>query len=525
MRSSSSDRNRINIAASAQKVDVDNRISLRFYYRIADNILRQASGSHLGDDGMQGPYWITGVRGPCKQLTLGCGQKSVMSMVYSELCSWLAIVLGCIVGQCLVSETIPRHRDYRSSPPRQKESLKKNLKPVVQQKINELNSKLAYQQNGQGKFSSNNSLDFSPVKKQTSASYGLIKAVRPTAGEFVYQGSRSQPFSYVRPVEEHARRLSLTLPPPKEETLSRHSILGPNGLKGQWRPPIIDKGIKYPSNIDLSPVELPSLQHSLEDESLKKKDNSIAEHHKSELDSILTQSEDCQPHPQPQPQHDQEPPSLISFETTETSARIEVIRQPSPPPVLAEVQDLVPAVSPCVNEAGCKTEIPSSDSSVHVEAPMQLHISTALMESFMKLAKSNTKKNLETCGVLAGLLKNRKFYITALIIPKQESTSDSCQTTNEEEIFEVQDKRSLFPLGWIHIMLPESVAIVMAPRDSSRNHGIFRLTAPGGMSVIKQCDQRGFHPHSQPPDGGPIYKTCTDVYMNPDLKFEVIDLR
>ncbi|KAG5009404.1 hypothetical protein JHK87_017919 [Glycine soja] len=575
MRSSSSDRNRINIAASAQKVDVDNRISLRFYYRIADNILRQASGSHLGDDGMQGPYWITGVRGPCKQLTLGCGQKSVMSMVYSELCSWLAIVLGCIVGQCLVSETIPRHRDYRSSPPRQKESLKKkllislneleNLKPVVQQKINELNSKLAYQQNGQGKFSSNNSLDFSPVKKQTSASYGLIKAVRPTAGEFVYQGSRSQPFSYVRPVEEHARRLSLTLPPPKEETLSRHSILGPNGLKGQWRPPIIDKGIKYPSNIDLSPVELPSLQHSLEDESLKKKDNSIAEHHKSELDSILTQSEDCQPHPQPQPQHDQEPPSLISFETTETSAQIEVIRQPSPPPVLAEVQDLVPAVSPCVNEAGCKTEIPSSDSSVHVEAPMQLHISTALMESFMKLAKSNTKKNLETCGVLAGLLKNRKFYITALIIPKQESTSDSCQTTNEEEIFEVQDKRSLFPLGWIHthptqscfmssidlhthysyqIMLPESVAIVMAPRDSSRyftyifcnyslsicmyfyrNHGIFRLTAPGGMSVIKQCDQRGFHPHSQPPDGGPIYKTCTDVYMNPDLKFEVIDLR
>lgn len=117
-----------------------------------------------------------------------------------------------------------------------------------------------------------------------------------------------------------------------------------------------------------------SLQQSMEDESLKKKDNSIAEHHKSELASILTQSEDCQPHPQPQPQHDQEPPSLISFETTETSAQIEVIRQPSPPPVLAEVQDLVPAVSPCVNEAGCKTEIPSLDNSVHAEDPLQLHI-------------------------------------------------------------------------------------------------------------------------------------------------------
>lgn len=83
--------------------------------------------------------------------------------------------------------------------------------------------------------------------------------------------------------------------------------------------------------------------------------------------------------------------------------------------------------------------------------------------------------------------KNRRFYVTALIIPKQESTSDSvskiplyyfkkkkkeslycsldvfpgqypdrifcmqCQTTNEEEIFEVQDKQALFPLGWIHV--------------------------------------------------------------------------
>lgn len=111
-----------------------------------------------------------------------------------------------------------------------------------------------------------------------------------------------------------------------------------------------------------------SLQHSLEDESLNKKDNSTAELDKSDLDSILTQSEDNQP------QHAQEPPSLISFEATEAPAQIEVIRQPSPPPILAEVQDLVPAVSPHINEAGCKTEIPSSDSCVHAETPLQLHI-------------------------------------------------------------------------------------------------------------------------------------------------------
>ncbi|CAL0331057.1 unnamed protein product [Lupinus luteus] len=507
----------INIAASAQKLDVDNRIALRFYYRIADNILRQAD--------------------------IFRAEKNIVDL-YVMLLRYSS----------LVSETIPRHRDYRTSPQRQKDLLRKKLlssvieleklKPMVQQKINELNSKKAYQHNGWEKSHPNNFMSFSPVKKKSLTSYDQIKAVRPTAGEFANQGSISQQLPYVRHVDENMRRLSLTLPHPKEETLSKHSILGPSGLKGQWRPPTSDKGVRYPTITDMSPVEIPrtnSLQQPFEDGSLNKRDNSISEEHKrSGLDSILTQSEDCQA------KHADEPPSLISFEETEISPQIELIRQPSPPPVLAEVQDLVPAASPHPHEVECKKETPSSDSFVRAESPLQLHISTTMMESFMKLAKSNTKKDLETCGILAGFLKNRKFYITALIIPKQEATSSSCQATNEEEIFEVQDKRSLFPLGWIHthptqscfmssidvhthysyqIMLPESVAIVMAPTDRSRKHGIFRLTTPGGMSVIRQCQQRGFHPHNQPPDGGPIYDTSTNVYMNPDVDFDVIDLR
>ncbi|KAJ6868477.1 Associated molecule with the SH3 domain ofAM 1 isoform 3 [Populus alba x Populus x berolinensis] len=292
----------------------------------------------------------------------------------------------------------------------------------------------------------------------------------------------------------------------------------------------LNEGVKYPSIIDSTPVEIPRLQESVKAELFVKSEHSSSEPGRSSLESILSVQDDNQKC------RDEEPCSLISFETMETPVLPAVIRQPSPPP------------------------------------------STTLMENFMKMAKSNTDKNLETCGVLAGSLKNRKFYVTALIIPKQESTSDSvwqfhhglssaiaycfcyyisltvvecitfnqCQTTNEEEIFEVQDKRSLFPLGWIHthptqscfmssidvhthysyqIMLPEAVAIVMAPRDSSRTHGIFRLTTPGGMSVIRQCQHRGFHPHDPPSDGGPIYKSCTDVYMNPNLKFDVIDLR
>lgn len=70
----------------------------------------------------------------------------------------------------------------------------------------------------------------------------------------------------------------------------------------------------------------------------------------------------------------EEPCSLISFETTEPPAHIEVIRQPSPPPVLAEVQDLIPAVSPQVSVAESGVEMLSTDEVVRAETPLQLHI-------------------------------------------------------------------------------------------------------------------------------------------------------
>ncbi|GAV90677.1 JAB domain-containing protein [Cephalotus follicularis] len=504
---------RINIAASAQRIDVDNRIALRYYYRIADNILKQAD-------------------------------------IFREEKNIIDLYIMLLRFSSLVSETIPCHRDYRASVQNKKNHLKKRLlnalneleelKPAVQQKINELNRKQTYQVNGRGPIHQNNSLDWSSVTKPMLTNYDVTKAARPPAREFVYQGPRTQQFSHVKPVEKQFRRISLSFSLPKEETLSRHSILGPNGLSGQWQPPMSDKRVQYPSNIDLTPVEIPSLQQSIENELTVKAEIGSLEPEKSSSEPIPIPTED------EQTLHVEEPPSMISFETADTPLYTDIIRQPSPSPVLAEVQDLIPAISPQVSETELGMDNSFPDAFVRTEAPLQLHISTSLMENFMKLAKSNTDKNLETCGVLAGSLKNRKFYVTALIIPKQESTSDTCNTTNEEEIFEVQDKQSLFPLGWIHthptqscfmssvdlhthysyqIMLPEAVAIVMAPRDSSRTHGIFRLTTPGGISVIRHCQQRGFHSHNQPLDGGPIYKPSTDVFMNPNLKFDVIDLR
>ncbi|KAG7594512.1 JAB1/MPN/MOV34 metalloenzyme domain [Arabidopsis thaliana x Arabidopsis arenosa] len=500
----------IDIATSARRIGVDNRISLKFYFRIADNILKQAD--------------------------IFRAEKNVIDL-YVMLLRFSSLAL----------ETIPSHRDYRTSLKSNKEYLRmrlldvltelEKLKPVVQQRIDELYPKLKPRYNVQA-HPANGSLGWSSAVKPSLNSYDHAKVRNPPGHNFGYMGSRGQQFLNAAPLEERFRKMSVNFRP-NEETLSRHSILGPGGLSAQWQPPKYDTKVQYPSNIDFSPVVIPSFQQFVDSKPMIT-NGSNDEPERPIVEPSVASSENIQKN------YTEELSSMISFEDPESLTDNNLIRQPSPPPVLAEVQDLVPALCPEVREPECIIENSLPDESLRSESPLELHIATTMMDTFMRLAKSNTKKNLETCGILAGSLKNRKFYITALIIPKQESTSDSCQATNEEEIFEVQDKQSLFPLGWIHthptqscfmssidvhthysyqIMLPEAVAIVMAPQDSSRNHGIFRLTTPGGMTVIRNCDQRGFHAHSSPEDGGPIYNTCKEVYMNPNLKFDVIDLR
>ncbi|KAK6160201.1 hypothetical protein DH2020_003582 [Rehmannia glutinosa] len=123
-----------------------------------------------------------------------------------------------------------------------------------------------------------------------------------------------------------------------------------------------------------------------------------------------------------------------------------------------------------------------------------------LMEDFLDAASDNTNKNLETCGVLGAFLKDGTFYVTTLIIPKQEATSNS-------------------------VMVPEAVGIVMAPTDQSRKYGIFRLSEPDGMSILKECQERGFHPHTEPVNGNPIYEDCSNIIFNPNLRLQICDLR
>jgi len=168
-----------------------------------------------------------------------------------------------------------------------------------------------------------------------------------------------------------------------------------------------------------------------------------------------------------------------------------------------------------------------------------------LRQQFLSSASTNTRLNLETCGILCGILKSDALFITRLLIPEQTSTSDTCETLNEEELFDYCDKEELMVLGWVHthptqtcfmssrdlhthvgyqVMMPESIAIVCAPTKSP-SWGCFRLTDPPGKQTILNCSRPGiFHPH----DVDNIYTEALKPghvieLMNAPL--EVVDMR
>ncbi|KAG9310123.1 hypothetical protein JVU11DRAFT_9736 [Chiua virens] len=162
---------------------------------------------------------------------------------------------------------------------------------------------------------------------------------------------------------------------------------------------------------------------------------------------------------------------------------------------------------------------------------------------FLSIAALNTSRNRETCGLLLGRDQKGKYIVTTLLIPRQHSTSDTCTMDEEELVMQFTEERSLITLGWIHThpsqscfmssvdlhthsgfqrMLPESFAVVCAPK-STPNFGIFRLTDPPGLQTILGCRAKeAFHPH---PDL-PIYTDADKGHVQmKDMPLEIVDLR
>ena len=174
------------------------------------------------------------------------------------------------------------------------------------------------------------------------------------------------------------------------------------------------------------------------------------------------------------------PPSLPSLPTLPIT-----LTNPTPPPppkLPAELTDPQPLKrSGTVSNYEFKT-------SARLENGQRLRtifLPANLRHKFLEIAYPNTRRNLETCGVLCGTLIQNALFITRLVVPEQEVTSDTCDMKDEEELFKYVDGEDLMVLGWIHthpmyecfmssvdlhnhcgyqLMLPESIAVVCAPR-------------------------------------------------------------
>ena len=58
------------------------------------------------------------------------------------------------------------------------------------------------------------------------------------------------------------------------------------------------------------------------------------------------------------------------------------------------------------------------------------------------------------CVCAPALQSQDMLRVTHVVVPKQRGGADSCETLNEEELFDVQDKYDLITLGWIHVSTP-----------------------------------------------------------------------
>lgn len=190
------------------------------------------------------------------------------------------------------------------------------------------------------------------------------------------------------------------------------------------------------------------LHQPTEDKPAAVKENVTLEKERSILEDVLS-LQDASTH---QPE---EPGPMINLDTFDETPKMEIIKELCPPPVLAEVHDV--AITPQVSHSSNEQTVSLQNDLITAESPQEVHIvgtpiyspllvilllitncsgfhekfcclfflwiffslfffafseffyfsymqSTALMESFMRLAKSNTSRNLETCGVLAGSL-------------------------------------------------------------------------------------------------------------------------
>ena len=166
---------------------------------------------------------------------------------------------------------------------------------------------------------------------------------------------------------------------------------------------------------------------------------------------------------------------------------------PEPRTLTPELPEQRPTPPPKVHEAPA---VPAKENQRRVtfrpaaylengEPVRPVFLPSALRDRFLSIAADNTRRGLEMCGILCGTAVNNALFISSLLIPEQRCTSDTCETENEGSMLDYCIEHDLLILGWIHthptqtcfmssrdlhtqasyqVMLPESIAIVCAPK-------------------------------------------------------------
>ncbi|EPS65367.1 hypothetical protein M569_09410, partial [Genlisea aurea] len=316
--------------------------------------------------------------------------------IYREEKNLIDLYVMLLRYSSLLMETIPFHRDYQTSYLKERNLHKKKLLGVIDE-LEILKPQVNHQISNLEKIQPVNRIDQfdTPNTISNASSYS-----RSLQTPIVRPGPLRQTneFSPSNSIGTQLQKLSLNLPAPKLETLSRHSLLGSSGLNGgQWVGRAEVK-VNYPTNIVAETFEPLSLNQTPQ-EHLPINDIGDSKKESSDMECVLSLddgrwlAEDARIPPE--------------NEWENNDVQYGNIRQPSPPPVMARVQpDVLQISSAMVADPRPGPPKLSQDGLPGSNTYQDLHIPVKIMDDFLRLARENTAKNLETCGVLAGSLVN-----------------------------------------------------------------------------------------------------------------------
>ena len=102
---------------------------------------------------------------------------------------------------------------------------------------------------------------------------------------------------------------------------------------------------------------------------------------------------------------------------------------------------------------GCGTRLCSLQRTAHSPAVVRIHVQyRSICHCSCRCLQYNTKRGIETCGILAGELdgSDDTFTVTNLVIPHQKGEPNNVEMHGEEHLAEYVLSRDLIQLGWIH---------------------------------------------------------------------------